>query len=54
MPKIVTRYIYPPIPTREFDWCAFVEGDEELNQYGYGRTEEAAVTDLVNNFLQAE
>ena len=54
MPKIVTRYIYPPIPTREFDWCAFVECDEELSQYGSGRTEEDAITDLVNAYLQAE
>ena len=48
-PKITTRYIYPPIPDRQFDWCAYYDGEEERGHYGYGRTEEEAITDLTEN-----
>jgi hypothetical protein len=54
MPKIVTINCYPPIPCRQFDWCAYVDGDEESGQYGYGRSESEAIADLVNNYLQQE
>lgn len=43
---IITRFIYPPIPTRDHDWCAFRDGDEERGNYGYGATEAEAVADL--------
>jgi hypothetical protein len=46
-PRITTRCLYPPIPMRDFDWCAYREGEEERMQYGYGRTEEAAVAELL-------
>lgn len=46
MKKIVTRNAFPPIPIRDFDWCAYFDGEEESNQYGYGRTEAEAVADL--------
>ena len=42
MGKLVTSHIYPPIPDRSHDWCAYVEGDEEASKYGYGATEEEA------------
>ena len=29
MSKIITRNVYPPIPDRRFDWCAYHDGDEE-------------------------
>jgi len=45
-PPIVTYHAYPPIPTRRFDWCAFRDGQEELGNYGWGPTEEAAIQDL--------
>lgn len=54
MPRIVTHYINPPIPMRQFDWCAYVDGDEESQRYGYGRTEAEAINDLVNTYLQQE
>ena len=44
--KIITDYIFPPIPDRNSDWCAYYDGEEELGQYGYGRTKEAAIQDL--------
>lgn len=44
---ITTRYVYPPIPTRAFDWCAYYdELDEETRDYGWGTTEQAAIADL--------
>lgn len=46
---IVTSHIYPPIPIRTMDWCAYFDGEEELGGYGYGRTEEEAVADFINN-----
>ena len=45
-PKIVTSFVYPPIPWRQFDWCAWIDGDEESGPYGYGPTEDAAIADL--------
>jgi hypothetical protein len=50
--KIVTRNINPPIPMRQFDWRAFIEGEEKTGRHGYGRTEAEAINNLVNNRLQ--
>lgn len=47
--KIKTSHVYPPIPIREFDWQAYYDGEEEAGQYGHGRTEAAAVVDLIEN-----
>lgn len=47
--KIVTSHIFPPIPVRQFDWCAHFDGAEESGHYGYGRTELAAIRDLIEN-----
>lgn len=45
--KIVTTFIYPPIPLREFDWLAYEEdltSDREgYGPSGYGRTELSAL-----------
>lgn len=46
-PKIVTSHEYPPIPIREFDWCAHREGHEEDGNYGWGATEQEAISDLL-------
>lgn len=35
--KIVTRFVYPPIPDRSNDWCAFPDGEEEAGGYGWVR-----------------
>ena len=44
--KIVTEFTYPPIPKRDWDWAAYLDGYEPGDPVGYGRTEEAAITDL--------
>lgn len=46
--RIVTTHEYPPIPLRGFDWCAYLDGDEELQRYGYGPSEDDAITDLLD------
>jgi hypothetical protein len=51
MHKIVTSNIYPPIPVRSFDWCAFFDGEEEAGGYGYGATEADAIEDFVENHI---
>lgn len=49
--KIVTTNIFPPIPDRRFDWCAYRDNDEPNDNgsmlQGYGRTEQEAIDDLV-------
>ena len=48
MPEILTSHIYPPIPIRSFDWCAFFAEEEgyEDARIGWGATEEEAIADL--------
>lgn len=53
-PKIITSNIRPPIPVRNFDWCAYYDGDEERGEYGYGETEQDAVEDLLNLYPWSE
>ena len=43
--KIITNYIFPPIPLRQFDWIAYYDGEEE-GHVGFGRTEAEAIADL--------
>ena len=45
--KIVTSFVYPPIPVRNFDWCAYRDGTEETGRYGYGATEADAIAELL-------
>jgi hypothetical protein len=42
---IITSFVYPPIPWRQFDWCAY--RDPEHQPYGYGRTEAEAIADFL-------
>lgn len=45
--RIKTEHVYPPIPIRSFDWCAWVDGeDEETRIQGWGSTESEAIADL--------
>lgn len=50
MTKIITNHEYPPIPIRDHDWVAYYEGTEENGNYGWGKTEEEAIADLVENY----
>lgn len=44
--KIITHFEYPPIPRRDFDWCAYHDGEEETGHYGWGATQAEAIEDL--------
>ena len=46
--KIRTEHVYPPIPIRQFDWCAYDEDtyDGPGSVLGHGATEEEAVADF--------
>jgi hypothetical protein len=50
--KVVTTHVYPPIPLRGCDWCAFYEGEEEAGNYGWGETEELAIADFLENHAE--
>ncbi len=55
IPKIMTTFVFPPIPTRQFDWQAHYDGEED-EQYdaGYGRTEADAIVDLIENYPRGQ
>ena len=44
--KIVTNYNPPPIPNRNFDWCAWSDGLLDEGPIGFGATEREAVEEL--------
>lgn len=59
--KILTHYVYPPIPIRTMDWRAVTEDyDCDCDQdgffshhpVGYGATEQAAITDLLEQLFE--
>jgi hypothetical protein len=49
--RIKTSHIFPPIPIRDFDLVAWIDGEEE-GLRGHGKTESDAVIELQS--LQAE
>ncbi len=46
--KIITEYVYPPIPVRQFDWAAYRDGYEpdSGSPVGWGATEAEAIAEL--------
>ena len=44
---IVTDHVYPPIPSRMYDWSAVRDGYEPGDLIGWGATEEEAKRNLV-------
>ena len=44
--KIITTYLFPPIPLRNFDWHATIEGHEGEGLHAFGRTEQEAIENL--------
>jgi hypothetical protein len=40
--------VCPPIPLRQFDYCAYIDGhEEETARYGWGFTRPEAIADLL-------
>lgn len=50
---IQAHCICPPVPSRQYDWSACVDGREEWLT-GYGPTREAAVADLFEQIEEVE
>ncbi len=52
--KVNIRFVYPPIPLRQFDWCATFDNDEPDDDgnmlAGYGKTEAEALEDLLTTY----
>jgi len=46
--SIVTEFVNPPIPSRDFDWSAKRDGYDEGDPIGWGSTEAAAIANLIN------
>jgi len=45
---IITDHVYPPIPVRSNDWCAyFDELGADCSPHGWGATEQEAIDDLL-------
>jgi hypothetical protein len=47
MRKIIASHDCPPIPVRDYDWSASREDWDEGDFIGYGRTEQEAINDLL-------
>jgi len=47
-PPMILAYVFPPIPRRDHDWCAFRDGEEERQCYGWGSTPDEAIQDLLD------
>lgn len=48
--NILTEYLYPPIPIRQFDWSAIDDdtySGDPADPIGYGATEQAAIDNLL-------
>jgi hypothetical protein len=52
--NIKTSYVFPPIPTRAFDWSAVTDDYEPGCPIGVGPTEQAAIDDLLEQIAMAE
>lgn len=45
--RIVTHYVFPPIPVRTMDWSAVDDDTYDYDQpVGWGATEQEAIADL--------
>ena len=44
--RVIVEYVNPPIPMRQFDYCAVFRDYEPGDPQGYGSTPKEAVFDL--------
>lgn len=45
--RIVVEHVRPPVPSRQFDWAAWEDGEEERGVVGRGPTRQAAIDELL-------
>jgi hypothetical protein len=48
--KIVISHVYPPIPERTHDYCAYIDGEEERCHCGWGSTALEALKDFIDYY----
>lgn len=48
--QVKTEFTFPPIPVRDHDWHAWIDGLEEDGFYGHGCTEKEAIEDLIEGY----
>jgi hypothetical protein len=52
---IKTSYVFPPIPIRSHDWCAYDDRlGADVGPYGWGATEDEAIADLLEQMEDTE
>lgn len=52
---IKTAHVYPPIPIRTHDWCAYYDDTyPEDGLCGWGKTESEAILDLMEQETEQE
>jgi hypothetical protein len=49
--RIATSFDYPPVPFREMDWAAWLDGHEE-GRVGYGASRDIAIADLLQQLYE--
>jgi hypothetical protein len=52
--KIKTLHVFPPIPIRSHDWCAWEDGADPESTHGWGATEEEAKANLIQQLEDEE
>lgn len=52
-PKIIAVNVRPPIPVRDFDWVAYVDGQEE-GCSGHGATKAGALCDIAEMLADSD
>ena len=52
--RIATDHVFPPIPIRQFDWCAYDDNsyDGPGSVLGHGRTEQEAIENLTQELAE--
>jgi hypothetical protein len=50
--KVITDFVSPPVPSRNFDWTATQEFYEPGDVIGRGPTKDAAIKDLLTQLQE--
>ncbi len=54
MKKILTDYVYPPIPIRWMDWVAYFDGQDGDGPHAFGASKEEAIQNLIDDGEEGE
>jgi hypothetical protein len=48
--RVIVNPIFPPIPTNRFDFCCYIDGEEEFACQAFGNTPNEAVAEFLDWF----